>query len=97
LNEVKGDLGDNQAKFQGALAKLKLKTPLGEITLNENRQATGPVFVNEVTAGPNDTLTNKMVARVEGVTQTLGMTPEAFRAMGLPSRANPDCKALRGK
>jgi ABC-type branched-subunit amino acid transport system substrate-binding protein len=97
LNEVKGDLGENQAKLQAALSKLKLKTPLGEISLNENRQATGPVFVNEVSVGPNDTLTNKMVARVEGVTQTLGMSAEAFRAMGLPSRTNPDCKALRGK
>jgi len=30
------------------------------------------------------------------VTQTLGMTAEAFRAMGLPSRTVPDCKALGG-
>ena len=47
--------------------------------------------------GADGTLTNKMVARVDNVTQTLGMTPEAFRAMGLPSRTTPDCKALGGK
>ena len=50
LNEVKGDLSDGQKKFHAALSKLKLKTPLGEISLNENRQATGSVFVTEVSA-----------------------------------------------
>ncbi len=96
LNEVKGDLGDNQSKLHAALSALKLKTPLGEVTLNENRQATGTVFINEVVDGPGGTLTIKNVGKVDGVTQTLGMTPEAFRAMGLPSRTAPDCKMLRG-
>jgi len=97
LNEVKGDLSDGHKKFQAALSKLKLQTPLGIVTLNENRQATGAVFVNEVTANADGTLSNKMVSRVDNVTQTLGMTPDAFRAMGLPSRTTPDCKALGGK
>jgi hypothetical protein len=36
-----------------------------------------------------------MVGKTEGVTQTLGMTPDQFRAMGLPSRNTPnDCAAL---
>jgi len=97
LNEVNGDLSDNQNKFRAALSKLKLQTPLGIVTLNENRQATGSVFINEVTANADGTLSNKMVGRIDNVTQTLGMTPEAFRAMGLPSRTTPDCKALGGK
>ncbi len=97
LNEVKGDLSDGHKKFHAALSKLKVKTPLGEISLNENRQASGSVFVTEVSAGADGMLTNKMVGRVDNVTQTLGMTPEAFRAMGLPSRTTPDCKALGGK
>ena len=97
LNEVKGDLSDGHKKFQAALSKLKLQTPFGIVTLNENRQATGSVFVTEVSANADGTLSNKMVARVDNVTQTLGMTPEAFRAMGLPSRTTPDCKALGGK
>jgi hypothetical protein len=50
-----------------------------------------------VTANADGTLSNKMVGRVDNVTQTLGMTPEAFRAMGLPSRDTPNCKALGGK
>ena len=97
LNEVKGDLSDGQKKFHAALSKLKLQTPLGVVTLNENRQATGSVFVNEVTETPGGKLTNKMVARVDNVNQTLGMTPADFRKMGLPSRTTPDCKALGGK
>jgi branched-chain amino acid transport system substrate-binding protein len=97
LNEVKGDLSDGHKKYHAALSKLKLATPLGIITLNENRQATGSVFVNEVAENSDGTLTNKMVARVDNVTQTLGMTADAFRKMGLPSRTTPDCKALGGK
>jgi hypothetical protein len=97
LNEVKGDLGDGQKKFHASLSKLKLQTPVGVVTLNENRQATGSVFINEVSANADGTLSNKMVGRVDNVTQTLGMTPDAFRKMGLPSRTTPDCKALGGK
>jgi branched-chain amino acid transport system substrate-binding protein len=96
LDEIDGDLSDGQRKFHEALANLELQTPLGIVTLNENRQATGTVFVNEVVEGPDGNLINKNVARVDGVTQTLGMTAEEFRAMGLPSRDTPDCDALRG-
>ena len=96
LNEIGGDLSDGQKKFHAALSSLKLQTPLGEVTLNENRQATGTVFVNEVVENPDGTLANKMVARQDGVTQTLGMTADEFRAMGLPSRDTPDCAKLRG-
>jgi len=96
LNAVNGDLSGDQAKFHAALSSLKLKTPLGEVSLNENRQATGTVFINEVVDGPGGNLAIKNVGRVDGVNQTLGMTTEAFRAMGLPSRTVPDCKALGG-
>lgn len=95
LNMVKGDLSDDQKGFHKALSTMELKTPLGPVKLNENRQATGSVFVNEVADGPGDTLVSVLKKRVDGVTQTLGMTPEAFRAMGLPSRTTPDCAKLR--
>ncbi|MCU0984130.1 MAG: ABC transporter substrate-binding protein [Acetobacteraceae bacterium] len=98
LNAVNGDLSDGQQKFRAALSSLKLETPLGTVTLNENRQATGSVFVNEVAEGPGGTLVNRMVARTDGVTQTLGMSAEQFRAMGLPSRTTPNnCAALAGR
>jgi branched-chain amino acid transport system substrate-binding protein len=96
LDEAEGDLSDGQARFKEALANLTLESPLGAITLNENRQATGTVFINEVREGADGNLTNVMVGKVDGVTQTLGMTADEFRAMGLPSRDTPDCAALGG-
>jgi hypothetical protein len=39
---------------------------------------------------------SRNVAKVDGVNQTLGLTAAQFRAMGLPSRTNPDCRALGG-
>jgi ABC-type branched-subunit amino acid transport system substrate-binding protein len=98
LNAVNGDLSDGQQRFRAALSALRLQTPLGTVSLNENRQATGSVFVNEVAEGPGGTLVNRMVHRTDGVTQTLGMTAEQFRAMGLPSRTTPNnCQALAGR
>jgi len=96
LNEAGGDMSDGQAKFKAALASKPLDTPLGTVSLNENRQATGSVVVTEVEEGPDGNLRSVFKARTEGVTQTLGMTADEFRAMGLPSRENPDCAKLRG-
>jgi len=95
LNAVNGDLSGGQRAFQRALSGLELDTPLGKIKLDQNRQAIGPVFVNEVTARPDGSLYNNMVARADNVTQTLGLSVEEFRALGLPSRDNPDCARLR--
>jgi ABC-type branched-subunit amino acid transport system substrate-binding protein len=94
LNEIDGDLSDGQAKFRAALADDPLDTPLGPVTLNENRQASGTVFINEVQDDGQGGLKNVMVAKAENVNQTLGMTADEFRAMGLPSRDTPDCEAL---
>ena len=95
LEAAGGDLSGGQAKFKAALNKLQLDSPIGKITLNENRQATGTVFVNEVVDGPDGNLTSKMVAKTENVNQTLGMTADQFRAIGLPSRTVVDCPKLR--
>jgi branched-chain amino acid transport system substrate-binding protein len=95
LNEVGGDLSDGQVAFREALATVPLDTPLGTVTLNENRQATGSVFINEVVEDGEGGLRNEFKARTDNVNQTLGMTAEEFAAMGLPSRETPDCAALR--
>ncbi len=93
IDAVGGDLGDGQAKLREALSTTPLATPLGVVELNENRQATGTVFINEVVED-GDGLRNKLVTSKQGVNQTLGMTPDEFRSMGLPSRDTPDCAAL---
>ncbi|MEM9013053.1 MAG: ABC transporter substrate-binding protein [Pseudomonadota bacterium] len=95
LNEVDGDLSDGHAAFREALSSVPLETPLGTVTLNENRQATGSVFINEVVEDGDGGLRNEFKARTDNVNQTLGMTAEEFAAMGLPSRDTPDCAALR--
>lgn len=97
LDEVGGDLSDGQARFKEVLATMALESPLGTITLNENRQATGAVFVTEVVAGDDGSLRSVFRARIDGVTQTLGMAADEFRAMGAPSRTTPDCDALAGR
>ncbi|WP_299748044.1 ABC transporter substrate-binding protein [uncultured Tateyamaria sp.] len=96
LNAVEGDLSDGQAAFQAALSSMTLDTPLGPVTLNENRQATGSVFINEVVEDGEGGLKNEFKSRTDDVNQTLGMTVEEFTAMGLPSRDTPDCAALDG-
>jgi branched-chain amino acid transport system substrate-binding protein len=95
LEAAGGDLSNGQARFKAALNTLQLDSPIGRITLNENRQASGNVFINEVVEGPGGTLTLKMAGRADNVTQTLGMTAEQFRAIGLPSRTVVDCARLR--
>lgn len=95
LQAAGGDLSDGQAKFKAALNKMELDSPVGKVTLNENRQATGTVFINEVVEGADGNLTSKMVGRADNVTQTLGMTADKFRALGLPSRDVVDCAKLR--
>jgi branched-chain amino acid transport system substrate-binding protein len=91
LEEVDGDLSDGQKKFQAALSEVELDAPNGKITLDENRQAIGTVFITEVRENEDGELYNTFVSKVDGVTQTLGMTPEEFRAIGLPSRDTPAC------
>ncbi|EBA07441.1 ABC transporter substrate-binding protein [Sagittula stellata] len=95
LNEVDGDLSDGQAAFKNALSTMTLETPLGPVHLNENRQATGSVFINEVVDDGQGALRNEFKSRTDNVNQTLGLSEEEFRAMGLPSRDTPDCAALR--
>ena len=97
INEVGGDLGDGQAKLREALSTKPLDTPLGTVTLNENRQASGSVFITEVVDDGAGGLKVELKSRVDNINQTLGMTPDEFRAMGLPSRDTPDCTALGGK
>ncbi|WP_114376297.1 ABC transporter substrate-binding protein [Elioraea thermophila] len=95
LKAVNGDLSGGQRAFQAALARLELDTPLGKIRLDETRQAIGPVFVNEVAQRPDGSLYNRMVKRVDNVSQTLGLPVAEFRALGMPGRDTPDCARLR--
>ena len=92
MGKINGDLSDGGAKLRAELAKVELDAPNGKVRLDGNRQAIATTFITEVAELPNGDLINKVVRTVPDVTQTLGLTPEAFKAVGLPSRTNPECK-----
>jgi branched-chain amino acid transport system substrate-binding protein len=91
LEAVNGDLSGGQAKYREALKNLKLQTPTGVVTLDENRQAIGTTFVTEVAAGPDGVYYNKVVKVVPNVNQRLGMSKADFDKVGLGSRDVPNC------
>lgn len=91
LNEVKGDLSNNQQAFQAALAKLVIKNPMGAtVKLDENRQAISDVFMNRIEEREGQLVTVTF-GRTNGVSQTLGMPADKFLALGSPSRDNTGC------
>ncbi len=70
---------------------MTLKTPVGDYTLDGNRQAIGPNFITEVAKGPDGKFFNKVVKKVDKVDQTLNLGKADFDKMGLGSRDNPSC------
>ncbi|MGH6624122.1 MAG: ABC transporter substrate-binding protein, partial [Burkholderiaceae bacterium] len=88
LDAVKGDLSGGQAKYRETLSKMTLKTPVGDIKLDENRQAIGSNFVTDVVRDGQGNLSNKVVRRIDNVNQTLGQKPADFK---IGSRDVPDC------
>jgi branched-chain amino acid transport system substrate-binding protein len=92
LNAVNGDLSDNQKALRAWLSSAKLQTPVGEITLDENRQAIAVNFVTEVVEGPGGKLVKKVVKVTEPINQTLGMDRDKFLALGQVGRDNPKCE-----
>jgi branched-chain amino acid transport system substrate-binding protein len=91
LEAVKGDLSGDQAKYREALAKMVLKTPTGDVKLDENRQAIGSTFITEVAKAPDGGFYNKVIKRIDNVDQRLGMSKADFDKIGLGSRDVPAC------
>ena len=88
LDAVKGDLSGGQAKYRAALSKMVLKTPTGDVRLDENRQAIGSTFVTEVAKDAQGGLYNKVLRKIDNVPQTLGVKKEEFQ---IGSRDVPNC------
>jgi branched-chain amino acid transport system substrate-binding protein len=91
LEIVNGDLSGGQKRYRDALASLKLKTPTGEVVLDENRQAIGTTFITEVAKASDGSFYNKVVKAIPNINQRLGMSKEEFDKMGLGSRDVPNC------
>ncbi len=92
LDEVKGDLSNNNKKFREALNKIVLDAPNGKITLDENRQAIGTNFVTEVVKADNGDLISKVVKTIPNVQERLGFSKAVFDKFVPPGRDNPPCK-----
>jgi branched-chain amino acid transport system substrate-binding protein len=91
LRAVDGDLSNNQAAFQRALAAQEFKAPTGaNVKLDHNRQAISDIFLNRVEERDGRA---QVVAfgRTPQVNQTLGVPEAQFLALGSPSRDNPGC------
>ena len=91
LEEIGGEFDDDQANFHEALSNVVMQAPNGEIRLDDRRQAIGSSFITEVVEDEDGELHSTFKAKVDGITQTLGMSEEEFRAIGLPSRETPEC------
>jgi len=92
LDEVKGDLSNNNKKFREALNKIELDAPNGHIKLDENRQAIGTNFVTEVVKDEKGNLISKVVEVIPNVQQRLGFSKAVFDKFVPPGRENPPCK-----
>ena len=88
LEAVKGDLSDGQKKYRDALTRLVLKSPVGDVKLDANRQAIGTTFVTEVVKDSQGNLYNKVLKKIDNVNQTLGVPPAEFK---IGSRDEPNC------
>jgi branched-chain amino acid transport system substrate-binding protein len=92
LDQVNGDLSDNNKKFREVLRTMVLEAPNGKFTLDENRQAIGPNFVTEVVKADNGDLISKVVKVIPDVQQRLGFSKAVFDKFVPPGRENPPCK-----
>jgi branched-chain amino acid transport system substrate-binding protein len=91
LDQVKGDLADQQKAFREALSKMELQAPAGVITLDENRQAIADIFLTEVVLGEDGNLYNKVIKVIPKVNQTMGWDRQKFLDLGPVGRDNPPC------
>jgi len=92
LDEVHGDLSNNNKRFREALSKIVLDAPNGKITLDENRQAIGTNFVTEVVKNDKGDLVSKVVKVIPNVQERLGFSKAVFDKFVPPGRDNPPCK-----
>lgn len=69
LEEVEGDLGDDQMALRTALSSLTWESPTGELKLDDNRQGIVDNFITEVIEGDDGSLTTATISEAKGVQQ----------------------------
>ena len=85
LTEVKGDF----TKLGAALSKMKVDSPLGQVVIDQNRNAIANNFITEVAKDSSGQLYNKVVKTIGNVGQDLGLSKEQFAKTGVGTRDIP--------
>jgi branched-chain amino acid transport system substrate-binding protein len=92
LEQVDGDLSNDHEAFREAMSELTLNAPLGEIKLDENRQAIMDNFLQKIVGDTNGDGVPEVetIATIEDVDQTFGgfFSPET----PTPDREAPACE-----
>lgn len=89
LEQVHGDLGGGERRFQAALARVWLDSPVGRMRLDANRQAVAPNFLGRWQWAATVGLVGHTIRVVPNVDQTFG---GYFQLNGpVPSRTYPPC------
>jgi branched-chain amino acid transport system substrate-binding protein len=88
LNQVHGDLSNNEAAFRAALDSLHPSFPNGQVSLDANRNSIQPAFVVQITQS-GGRLGFKVLKTVPDVSQTFGGLFSA--SSPAPSRTSPAC------
>jgi branched-chain amino acid transport system substrate-binding protein len=91
LEEVGGDLSDDHAAFRRALATTTVESAIGPVRLDHNRQGNATIFLTRVAADDDGHLFNTFIGATENVTQTMGLDPAEFAALGVPGRETIQC------
>jgi branched-chain amino acid transport system substrate-binding protein len=91
IDQVKGDLSNNETAYKAALSKLEFDGPAGHIKLDANRNAIANTYITEVAKASDGSFYNKVTKVVENVDENLGLSPADFQKMGLGDRDNPSC------
>ena len=91
LDAVDGELSYGGNVFRRALAELSFETPVGLVSLDENRQAIANNYVLEITLGEDNHLHHEVAYVTTSVDQTLGLGRERYLALGAPGPETPSC------
>jgi branched-chain amino acid transport system substrate-binding protein len=90
LEQVHGDLSGGERRFQAALAKVRLESPIGLIRVDQNRQAVVSNYLGQYQRNAIGEVSYRTIRVVPSVDQSFG---GYFHTNGpLPSETYPPCR-----
>ncbi|MBX3065158.1 MAG: ABC transporter substrate-binding protein [Anaerolineae bacterium] len=89
LQQIGGELSEDQENFRAALRNLQFEGPTGLLRLDHHQQAISTIFINELAMNPSGELYVRLLQTIPNVTSTLGLSDEEFTAIGNFTAENP--------